>query len=117
LLRSCQKISPGPRHFQTFHNNNNFYSEGLLAPCPTPKLEDHPLSAVRDAYSMYSQLHSVPGGLPSIRNLRTRHEVVTRDPPNMERRSTTNKMSDHSIRSMGLLNGVGCVDQTCFVML
>jgi hypothetical protein len=25
-----------------------FYGEGLLAPCPTPKLEDHLLSAVRD---------------------------------------------------------------------
>jgi hypothetical protein len=25
-----------------------FYGEGLLAPCPTPKLEDHSLSAVRD---------------------------------------------------------------------
>jgi hypothetical protein len=25
----------------------NFYGEGLLAPRPTPKLEDHPLSAVR----------------------------------------------------------------------
>jgi hypothetical protein len=26
----------------------NFYGEVLLAPLPTPKLEDHPLSAVRD---------------------------------------------------------------------
>jgi hypothetical protein len=25
-----------------------FYGEELLAPRPTPKLEDHPLSAVRD---------------------------------------------------------------------
>ena len=28
--------------------NNDFYREGLLAPRPTPKLEDHPSSAVRD---------------------------------------------------------------------
>jgi hypothetical protein len=28
--------------------NNDFYREGLLAPCPTPKLEDHPSSTVRD---------------------------------------------------------------------
>jgi hypothetical protein len=28
--------------------NINFYGEELLAPCPTPKLEDNPLSAVRD---------------------------------------------------------------------
>jgi len=26
----------------------NFYGEGLLATRPTSKLEDHPLSAVRD---------------------------------------------------------------------
>jgi hypothetical protein len=28
----------------------------LLAPRPTPKLEDHPSSAVHGAYSIYSQL-------------------------------------------------------------
>jgi hypothetical protein len=33
------------KHFVTI---KNVYSEGLLAPRPTPKLEDHPLSAVRD---------------------------------------------------------------------
>jgi len=26
-----------------------FYGEELLDPCPNPKLEDHPLSAVRDS--------------------------------------------------------------------
>jgi hypothetical protein len=31
-----------------FHNMVLFYGEELLAPRPTPKLEDHPLSAVRD---------------------------------------------------------------------
>jgi hypothetical protein len=31
-----------------FRNKLIFYSEELLAPRPTPKLEDHPLSAVRD---------------------------------------------------------------------
>jgi hypothetical protein len=35
------------RYFVTFRNIKNFYGEGLLAPRPTPKLEDHPLSAVR----------------------------------------------------------------------
>jgi hypothetical protein len=29
------------------------------------------------------QLPSIPGGLPSICNLRMHHAVVTRDPPNM----------------------------------
>jgi hypothetical protein len=31
-----------------FRNKVTFYDEELLAPRPTPKLEDHPLSAVRD---------------------------------------------------------------------
>jgi hypothetical protein len=31
-----------------FRNKMIFYDEELLAPHPTPKLEDHPLSAVRD---------------------------------------------------------------------
>jgi hypothetical protein len=31
-----------------FRNKLIFYGEELLAPRPTPKLEDHPLSAVRD---------------------------------------------------------------------
>jgi hypothetical protein len=31
-----------------FRNIIIFYGEALLAPRPTPKLEDHPLSAVRD---------------------------------------------------------------------
>jgi len=48
LLSSCQRISPGPRRFETFRNRKNVYDEGLLAPRPTPKLEDHPLSAVRN---------------------------------------------------------------------
>jgi len=29
-----------------FHNRGHFYGEELLPPRPTPKLEDHPLSAV-----------------------------------------------------------------------
>jgi len=30
------------------HNIVTFYDEELLAPRPTPKLEDHPLSAIRN---------------------------------------------------------------------
>ena len=54
-----------------------FYREGLLAPRPTPKLEDHPLSAVHDcSFNLFAAtLHK--GGRSSIRNLRTRHAVVT----------------------------------------
>jgi hypothetical protein len=42
-----QKIRPGPRLIDPFRNEFVFYGEGLLAPHPTPKLEDHPLSFVR----------------------------------------------------------------------
>jgi hypothetical protein len=49
----------------------------LLAPRQTPKLEDHPLSAVRDYffYIFAATLHI--GGRSFIRNLRARHAVVT----------------------------------------
>jgi hypothetical protein len=47
-LRSfIQGIRPGPRFFEHIRNKLIFYGE-LLAPRPTHKLEDHPLSAVRD---------------------------------------------------------------------
>jgi len=38
-----------PRHCVTFRNKLIFYGEELLTPRPTPKVEDHPLSAVRDS--------------------------------------------------------------------
>jgi hypothetical protein len=40
-------LRSGPRLFSDFHKKNFFYGEGLLAPLPTPKLEDHPLQFVR----------------------------------------------------------------------
>ena len=49
----------------------------MLAPLPTSKLEDHPLSAVRDClFNLFAATLHV-GGRSSIRNLRTRHAVVT----------------------------------------
>jgi hypothetical protein len=42
-----KKIRPGTRLIDLFRNMLAFYGEGLLAPRPTPKLEDHPLSFVR----------------------------------------------------------------------
>ena len=38
--------------------NKVFYREGLLAPRPTPKLEDHPSSAVRDCFTLLIGGHS-----------------------------------------------------------
>jgi hypothetical protein len=52
-----------------FRNKANFYGEELSAPRPAPKLEDHPLSAIA------ATLHI--GARFSIRNLTTRHAVVT----------------------------------------
>ena len=54
-----------------------FYGEELLAPRPTPKLEDHPLSAARDClFNIFAATLHI-GGRSSIRNLKTRHAVVT----------------------------------------
>ena len=54
-----------------------FHKEGLLALRPTPKLEDHPLSAVRDClFNIFATTLPI-GSRSSIRNLRTRHAVVT----------------------------------------
>ena len=54
-----------------------FYDEELLSSRPITKLEDHTLSAVR--YCLFNifaaTLHI--GGRSSIRNLRTRHALVT----------------------------------------
>jgi hypothetical protein len=49
----------------------------LLAPLPTPKLEVHPSSAVRDCLFNLFAATLLIGGRSSIRNLRTRHAVVT----------------------------------------
>ena len=61
-----------------FRNKIRFCGEELSTPCPTPKLEDHPLSDVRNclfSHIFVATLHI--GGRSSIRNLRTRHAVVT----------------------------------------
>ena len=57
--------------------NIGFNREGLLAPRPTPQLEDHPSSAVRDCLFNLFAAALLIGGRSSIRNLRTRHAVVT----------------------------------------
>ena len=49
----------------------------MLAPCPAPELEDHPLSAARDfLFNIFTAtLHT--GGRSSIRKLSMRRAVVT----------------------------------------
>ena len=54
-----------------------FYGEELLAPRPTPKLDDRPSLAVRDClFNIFAAILHI-GGRSSIRILRTRHAVVT----------------------------------------
>ena len=49
----------------------------MLAPRPTPKLEDHPFSAVRDClFNIFAATLHIGGG-SSIRNLRKHVAVVT----------------------------------------
>jgi hypothetical protein len=79
--KESSQVRGALKHFVTI---KNFYGEELSAPRPTFKLEDHPCWLSATTYSIYSQLPSVSRGLPSIRNLRTRHAVVSRDPPNMD---------------------------------
>jgi hypothetical protein len=63
-----------------FRNMLIFYNEELLTPRPTPKLEDHPLTAVLQYICGYPPYLEA---VCSTRNLRTGHAVVTKDPPNM----------------------------------
>jgi hypothetical protein len=59
-----------------FRNKDSFYGEELLTPLPIPKLEAHPLSAVRGClFNIFSGALNI-GGRSSIRNLRTRNTAV-----------------------------------------
>jgi len=54
-----------------------FNREELLAPRPTRKLENHPLSAVRDwLFNIFAATLHI-GGRSSIRDLTTRHALLT----------------------------------------
>ena len=57
----------------------------MSTPRPNPKLEDHPLSDVRDClFSIFAATLHI-GDRSSIRNLRTRHAVVTGNHQNIVR--------------------------------
>jgi len=71
-------INPGRRlSVRTFRNEICFYGEEVLALRPNPNLEDYPLSAVHDCLFNIFAVTLHIGGRSSIRNLRTRHDVVT----------------------------------------
>jgi len=60
-----------------FHNKASFYADKFLAPRPTPKLENHPSSAVHDClFTIFAATLHI-GGHSYIHNLRMRHAVVT----------------------------------------
>jgi hypothetical protein len=71
---SIQSISPCLRLTLWISRNRiRIYGEELLTPRPTPKLEDHPLSAVGDClFNIFAATLHI-GGCFSIRNRRTRH--------------------------------------------
>jgi hypothetical protein len=53
-----------------------FYGEEMLAPYPTPKLEDHSLSALRHClFNIFTAALHI-GGRSSIRYMRMRRDVV-----------------------------------------
>jgi hypothetical protein len=72
----------GPlRHFVT----SLFFRWGVVSPTPNPQAGGSPL--VGSPRLLIQYIRSYPPyleGVSSIRNVRTRHAVVTRDPPNMD---------------------------------
>ena len=89
-LRSCQSIRVSEYQsmrvsvqfrgflFEYFVTCYCFYGEELLAPRPNSKLENHPWSDVRDSvFNIFVSTIRI-GDCSSIRNLRTRHAVVTK---------------------------------------
>jgi hypothetical protein len=75
LPSSYQRLSSGSSHMYQFRNKASFYSEDL-SPRPNTKLEDHPLSALRDClFNVFSPTLHI-GDRSSNRYLRTHHAVV-----------------------------------------
>jgi hypothetical protein len=65
-LPEHQSISPGTRlTLWIYRNRILFYGEELLAHNPTPKLKDHPLSAVR--YRLFNIFAAVPPSATWVR--------------------------------------------------
>jgi hypothetical protein len=74
----CTEVSVQVQGYicEYFVTKISFHGE-LLAPRPTPKLEDHPLSAVPDClFNIFAATLHI-GGCSSIHNLRMHHAVVT----------------------------------------
>jgi hypothetical protein len=85
LHRSCiQGIRPGPR-LLVYFRNRLFLRWGVVSPTPNPQAGGPPLvSCPRLFIQNIRSWPPILEGVSSIRNLRTRHAVVTRDPPHMD---------------------------------
>jgi hypothetical protein len=94
-----------------FRKKVSFYGAELTSPRPTPKLEDHPLSVVRNClFNIFAAtLHT--GGRSSFRNLRTRHAVVTGTHLLRITRFTVQKF--YVLPTEG--NYVFCIEQTAII--
>jgi hypothetical protein len=78
FFKSYLIISSGLRlSVWIFRNKIRIYGEELLAPRPTPKLEDYTLFAVREClFNIFADIMHI-GGRSSFRRLRTYHAMVT----------------------------------------
>ena len=74
LLTSHHSISPGPR---LISQHNTFLRWAVVSTSPNLHAGGPLLSAVRDLFNIFAPTVHI-GGRSSIRNLRTRHAVVTR---------------------------------------
>jgi hypothetical protein len=70
-------VSRGSISHMFFVTKFFFDGQELLAPRPNPKLDGHPVSAVRDCFFNIFAVTFHIGGRSSIQNTRTRHAVVT----------------------------------------
>jgi hypothetical protein len=78
----CSQQPSCPRLLVNFRNNLIFLRWGVVSPTPNPQAGGPPLIGCPRLLIQY--INSYPPYLEavsSIRNLRTRHAVVTRDPP------------------------------------
>jgi hypothetical protein len=83
-LPCSQQPSTAPKPFVTFRNKLIFYGEEFLGTCLSPLAGGPPITGCQRLFIQYIRSYSpYLEVVSSIRNLRTRHAVVTRDSPNM----------------------------------
>jgi len=77
MFRSYQSIRPDPKYVRIFRDYANFSCKDLLAPCPSPKVEYHPLLTLGGClFKIFAATLRI-GSRFFFRNPRTRRAVVT----------------------------------------